>query len=52
MENNEQPVKPRAVVLVHDDIPCVKWRLVVVEDDIAGEDGLFSVANIRTSTGK
>ena len=39
-------------MLVHDDIPRVKWRLAVVEDIIAGEDGLIRAANIRTSTGK
>ena len=49
---NQQTVKPGAVVLVHDDIPRVKWRLAVVEDVIAGEDGLIRAANIRTSTGK
>ena len=41
MGTNEQPVKPGAVVLVHDDIPCVKWRLAVVEDVIVGEDALI-----------
>ena len=43
---NEQTTKPRAVVLVLDDIPHEKWRLAVVEDVIMGEDGLIGVANI------
>ncbi|XP_065895991.1 uncharacterized protein [Dysidea avara] len=49
---NIQTVKPGAVVLVHDDTPRISWRLAVVEDTIAGEDGLVRAANIRTSTGK
>ena len=38
--------------MVHDDTPCINWRLAVVEDTIVGEDGLVRAANIRTSTGK
>ena len=49
---NVQTVKPGAVVLVHDDTPRINWRLAVVEDTIAGEDGLVRAANIRTSTGR
>ena len=49
-EKNQQTMKPGAVVLVHGDIPRVKWRLAVVEDVIAGEDGLIRAANIWTST--
>jgi len=45
-------VKPGSVVLVHDDTPRINWRLAVVEDTIAGEDGLVRAANIRTSTGR
>ena len=39
-------------MLVHDDSPCVHWRLAVVEDLIHGGDGLVRAANIRTSTGR
>ena len=39
-------------MLVHDDTPRNKWHLAVVEDTIAGEDGLVRAANIRTSTGR
>ena len=49
---NIQVVNPGAVVLVHDDTPRINWRLAVVEDTIAGEDGLVRAANIRTSTGR
>jgi len=49
---NIQVVKPEAVVLVHDDTPRINWRFAVVEDTIAGEDGLVRAANIRTSTGR
>ena len=45
-------MKPGAVVLAHDDTLCINWRLAVVEDTIAGEDGLVRAANIRTSTGR
>jgi len=45
-------MKPGVVVLVHDETPCINWRLAVVEDTIAGDDGLITAANIRTSTGK
>ena len=49
---NVQTVKPGAVVLVHDDTLRINWRLAIVEDTIAGEDGLVRAANIRTSTGR
>jgi len=49
---NADTVKPGFVVLINDDTPCINWRLVVVEDTIAGEDGLVRAANIRTSTGR
>ena len=49
---NVQTVKPGAMVLAHDDTLCINWRLAVVEDTIAGEDGLVRAANIRTSTGR
>ena len=49
---NEQTVKPGAVVLVHDDLSRVKWRLAVVKDVIAGEDGLIRAAKIQTLTSK
>jgi len=49
--SNIQTVKPGAVVLVHNDTPCINWQLAVIEDTISGEDGLVRAANIRTLTG-
>ena len=49
---NVQTVKPGAMVLMHDDTPHINWCLAVVEDTMAGEDGLIRAAYIRTSTGR
>ena len=36
---NEQCIKFGDVVLVHDDIPRVRWKMAVVEQLIQGKDG-------------
>ena len=38
--NSIQTIKPRAVVLVHDNTAHINWRLAVVEDTISGEGWL------------
>jgi len=50
--NNQQKIKTGDIVLIHDDKPCIDWRLAVIEDLIPSGDGLICAANIRTSTGK
>ena len=49
---NIQSVKKGDVVIVHDDTPCVTWKLAVIEDLIVGRDGLTPrAAMIRTANG-
>ena len=33
-------------MVVHDDQPCLMWKLAVVEDLIVGKDGLMRAAHI------
>ena len=37
------------VVIIHDDVPRVRWRLAVIEDLICGGDGLVRAAIVRTA---
>ena len=46
---NQQTVQKGDIVIVHDDVPRVTWRLAVIEDLIVGGDGLVRVATIRTA---
>ena len=36
------------VVLVHYDMPCINWKLAIIEEIIVGNDGLVRAAHIRT----
>ena len=47
-----QTVKVRDIILVHNDVPRLHWRLAVVEELIKGLDGIARAANIWTSTGR
>ena len=49
---NTQTVKVGDVVLIHDDIPRIQWKLAVIEQINKGADGLIHSANVRTSSGK
>jgi len=49
---SKQTVKVGDVVLVHDDVPRLQWRLAVIEELIEGLDGFARAAKIRTSTGR
>ena len=40
------------MLIVHDDIPRINWKLAVVERLITGLDGITRAAEIRTSGGK
>ena len=40
------------MVLIHDDIPRAKWRMVVVEQLMRGKDGYVRAANIRYNGGR
>ena len=46
---NQQTVQKGDVVIAHDDVPRVTWRLAVIEDLIVGGDGLVRAATIRTA---
>ena len=39
------------VVLVHDDILKVNWKIAVIQQVIKGKDGLIRAANICTAKG-
>jgi len=48
---NDQVVKVGDIVLVHDDIPRVRWKLAVIKEVVKGGDGLIRSAVIRTANG-
>ena len=50
--NNNQTVKVGDIVLIHDDVPRINWRLAVIEKLIIGNDGLVRAANVRTANGR
>ena len=47
-----QTIKVGDVVLIHNDVPQLQWRLAVIKELIDGLDGFARAAKIRTSTGK
>ena len=47
-----QTIRVGDIVLVHDDVPRLQWRLAVVEGLIKGLDGIARAAKICTSTGR
>jgi len=49
---NAQTAKVGDIVLIHDDVPRVQWKLAVIEGVNKGADGLIRSANVRTSTGR
>ena len=49
---NEQCIKVGDIVLIHDDIPRLKWKMAVVEQLIQGRDGYTRAANIRYNGGR
>ena len=51
-DKNVQTIKIGDVLLVHDDTPCISWKIAVVEELISGNDGLVRAVNIQTPTGK
>jgi len=50
--SNHQEIKPGNVVLIHDDITRVNWKMAVIESVNKGVDGKIRSANIRTPTGR
>ena len=38
--NNNQTIKVGDIVLIHNDIPRINWRLAMIEKLITGNDGL------------
>ena len=49
--NNVQKIKVVDIVLMHDDIPKVNWKLAVIQQVIKWEDGVIRAANICTANG-
>ena len=50
--NNNQTIKVGDIVLIHDDIPRINWRLAMIEELITGNDGLTRAAILRTASGQ
>ncbi|XP_060559754.1 uncharacterized protein LOC132719841 [Ruditapes philippinarum] len=48
---NDQTISVGDVVLVHDDVPRLLWKLAVVEELVPGKDGLIRSAKIRAQNG-
>ena len=46
---NQQTVQKGDVIIIHDDVPCVTWRLAIIEDLIVGGDRLIWAATLRTA---
>ena len=46
--NNNQTVKVGEAVLIHDNVPRINWRLVMIEELITGNDGLI----LRAASGQ
>jgi len=42
-------VQKSDIIVVHDDLLLVTWRLAIVEDLIAGSDGLVQASTIYTA---
>jgi len=42
----------RDVVIIHDDVPRINWKLAVVERLVIGLDGCTRAAEVRTASGK
>jgi len=49
--SNMQKVKVGDVVLIHDDVPRIQWKLAMIDGVNKGEDGLIRSASVKTSTG-
>ena len=50
--NNNQTIKVGDIVLIHDDIPWINWKLAMIEELITGNDGLTQAANLRIASGR
>ena len=50
--NNNQTIKVGDIVLIHDDIPRINWRLAMIEELITGNDGLTRAAILQTASGR
>jgi hypothetical protein len=48
---NDQTISVGDVVLVHDDVPRLLWKLAVVEELVPGKDGLIRSAKIQPQNG-
>ena len=49
--NNNQTIKVGDIVLIHDDIPRINWRLIMIEELITSNKGLTQAANLWTASG-
>ena len=50
--NNTQQVKTGVVVLIHDDIPRINWKMAVIKSVNKGRDGIIRSVNIHITTGR
>ena len=47
----KETIKVGDVVIVHDDVPRLKWRLAIVKELQRGQDGFVRSASIQTTNG-
>ena len=47
--NNNGTIKVEEIVLIHDDVPRINWRLVMIEELITYNDGLIHAAKLQTA---
>ena len=46
-----QVIKKGDVVIIHDDVPRIMWKIAVVSDLVVGGDGVVRAAILRTANG-
>lgn len=49
--DTHQVIKKGDVVIIHDDVPRMMWKIAVVNDLVIGGDGLVRAATLRTANG-
>jgi len=50
--NNNQLVKPRDIILVHDESLRNTWKFAIVEELMTGKNGLVRATKIKTAQGR
>ena len=48
--NNNQTMKVRDIVLIHDDVPRINWRLAMIEELITSNNEMIQAVNLWTAS--